>query len=85
MSNFEKLTALGAEVVGGDLVWKHKILGHFRNGDLQLTDEGVKAAAIEDVEVKVAKPKAEKKSKKDAAPVDTDAVADGEPEITIDE
>jgi hypothetical protein len=52
MSNFEKLTALGAQVVGGDLIWKHKVLGHFRNGDLHLTADGTAALDIEDAQVK---------------------------------
>jgi hypothetical protein len=66
MSNFEKLTALGAESVGGDLIWKHKVLGHFRNGDLQLTEEGVKALEIDDVVVKEDKPKRKPKAEKPA-------------------
>lgn len=54
MSNADKLIAIGAQVVGGDLIWKHKILGRFRDGDLQLTEEGqaVLAQDIQDVEVK---------------------------------
>ena len=52
MNNLEKLLALGAEVVAGDLIWKHKHLGSLRNGDLTLTEEGVKALDIVDVEVK---------------------------------
>jgi hypothetical protein len=52
MNNLEKLLALGAEVVAGDVLWKHKHLGTLRNGDLTLTEEGVKALDIVDVEVK---------------------------------
>lgn len=52
MNNLEKLLALGAEVVAGDVLWKHKHLGSLRNGDLTLTEEGVKALDIVDVEVK---------------------------------
>lgn len=40
MTNEQKLLALGAECVGGDLILRHKVLGRFRNGDLYLTDDG---------------------------------------------
>lgn len=40
MTNEQKLLALGAECVGGDLILHHKVLGRFRNGDLHLTDDG---------------------------------------------
>ena len=62
MSNADKLIAVGAQVVGGDLIWKHKVLGHFRDGDFALTEEGKKVLDqdIEDVEVKETKPKAKK-------------------------
>ena len=33
MTNLEKLLALGAEIVTGDLIWKHKHLGYLRNGE----------------------------------------------------
>ena len=70
MSNADKLIAVGAQVVGGDLIWKHKVLGHFRNGDFTITEEGQKVLAqdIEDDEVKETKPKARKA--KAAEPVD---------------
>ena len=71
MSNVDKLLALGAEVVAGDVLWKHKVLGRFRNGEFIPTEEGLKALDIDDaVEVKP-------KSKKGKA-------AEAEPEITID-
>jgi hypothetical protein len=60
MSNFEKLTAMGADVVGGDLLLKHKVLGRFRDGDLQLTEDGLKMLEIDDVVVKEDKPKTRK-------------------------
>lgn len=62
MSNADKLIAVGAQVVGGDLIWKHKVLGHFRDGDFTLTEDGKKVLAqdIEDVEVKETKPKSKK-------------------------
>ena len=86
MSNFEKLTAMGADIVGGDLVFKHKVLGHFRNGDLHLTEEGNKMLEVDDVEVKedkAAKPAAKKTSKKAAEPVDVLPTAGDEPEIDM--
>ena len=53
MSNVDKLLALGAEVVAGDVLWKHKVLGRFRNGEFVPTEEGLKALDIDDaVEVK---------------------------------
>ena len=73
MSNVDKLLALGAEVVAGDVLWKHKVLGRFRNGEFIPTEEGLKALEIEDaVEVKP-KPKRAKAEAKD-----------DEPEVSID-
>jgi hypothetical protein len=59
MSNVDKLLALGAYSCGGDLIWKNKVMGHMRDGDFVLTEEGkaVLAMDIEDVEVKQDKPK----------------------------
>lgn len=71
MSNVDKLISLGAECVGGDLVWKHKLLGRIRNGDLQLTEEGVKTLEIEDVVVKEDKPK---RGLKKSTPVADEAI-----------
>lgn len=92
MSNYDKLKALGADIVGGDLIWKHKVLGSFRNGDLVLTEDGLAALEIEDAVV-VTKPAAKKAKKADAAPAPEptsdapagDAPAGDEPELTIDE
>lgn len=74
MSNADKLIAIGAQVVGGDLIWKHKVLGHFRDGDFTLTDDGKKVLDqdIEDVEVKETKPKVRKAKAVEATPVDID-------------
>ena len=83
MSNFEKLTALGADVVGGDLIFKHKVLGRFRNGDLILTEEGVKMLDVEDVAVKEdapARPARVARKKPEAPVVEVPA----EPEIELD-
>ena len=93
MSAFEKLTAMGADVVGGDLIFKHKVLGHFRSGDLHLTEDGQKMLEIDDVVVKedvpAAKPaarapRAPRAAKAAApAPVETLPVAESEPEIDL--
>ena len=94
MSNFEKLTAMGADVVGGDLVFKHKVLGHFRNGDLHLTEEGNKMLEVDDVVVKedvpAAKPaartpRAPRTAKAAAAPVEELPTPDAEPEIDLND
>lgn len=95
MSNFEKLTAMGADVVGGDLILKHKVLGHFRNGDLHLTEEGQKMVAVDDVVVKedapaapAAKPAAKAAPRRRAAaetkPVEALPQPETEPELEID-
>ena len=83
MSNFEKLSALGADVVGGDLIFKHKVLGHFRNGDLQLTEEGQKMLQVDDAVVKEDVPKTTRPARrtaKAAAPV-TEPTPEADPEI----
>lgn len=84
MTNLEKLQALGAEIVTGDLIWKHKHLGYLRNGELFLTDEGTKALDIVDVEVKEvvepAAPKSLRGRKKAAEVVEAaEPVVDAEP------
>lgn len=77
MSNLDKLIAVGAQCVGGDLLWKHKVLGSFRNGDFHISAAGeqVLAQDITDVEVKAevtkAKP-ARKKSQVEPMTDDTD-------------
>ena len=71
MSNVDKLIALGAQAVGGDLVWKGQLLGQFRNGEFIITPEGEDALNIEDVEVREVKPR----RKKEDAPAVEDAVA----------
>lgn len=82
MTNLEKLLALGAEIVTGDLIWKHKHLGYLRNGELFLTEEGTKALDIVDVEVKeVVEPAAPAKGlrgRKKAAEVEDAPAADVE-------
>lgn len=65
MTNEQKLLALGAECVGGDLILRHKVLGRFRNGDLYLTDDGKQLieqdveGAVEEVKPKRARAKTE--------------------------
>ena len=67
MDDVEKLLALGAESVAGDLLWKHKVMGTSRNGVFQVTPEGLAALEIVDVEVKVIEPKPKKTKKVEAA------------------
>jgi len=80
MSNADKLIAAGAQCVGGDLIWKHKVMGSFRNGDFQITEDGkaVLDMDITDVEVKEPKKPAAKKAKV------VDAVETGKPADEFD-
>lgn len=78
MSNFEKLVAAGAEIVGGDLILKHKVVGQFRNGDLLITEDGLAALAVDDVEFKEVEP-ARAKGRKKA--VETPVDPEGDIEI----
>lgn len=70
MTNTDKLIALGAYSCGGDLIWKNKVVGRMRDGDLQLTEDGVEALAMDvtDVVAKEDKPKAAKGLKAPKAP-----------------
>jgi hypothetical protein len=81
MSNFEKLAALGAEVVGGDLILKHKVLGHFRNGDLSLTAEGQKLLEADNTPNDAPSPRAPRTARKKAEAMQLDLF--GEPEISL--
>jgi hypothetical protein len=51
MSNLDKLLEKGAQVVGGDLILRHKVMGQFRNGDFFVTPEGMAELDIIDVVV----------------------------------
>jgi hypothetical protein len=73
MSNVDKLLALGAEIVAGDVLWKHKVLGRFRNGEFIPTEEGLKALDIDDaVEVKPKSRRAKVEAKDDELEVSID-------------
>lgn len=52
MSNLEKLLSTGAECVMGNIVWRGKLLGSLRNGDLILTEAGMAELDVDEVEVK---------------------------------
>ena len=71
MSNVDKLAALGAYSCGGELLWKHRVMGYLRNGDLVLTEDGKQALAMDvtDVEVKEDRPKRKPKVEKVETPV----------------
>jgi hypothetical protein len=49
MSNLEALIAKGAQVVGGDLIFKHKTVGRFRDGDFLVTEDGLAELRVIDV------------------------------------
>lgn len=63
MSNLDKLLERGAQVVGGDLILRHKVMGQFRNGEFYASEDGLLELEVEEV---VAKPK--RKKAEDAAP-----------------
>jgi hypothetical protein len=65
MSNLEKLLEKGAQVVGGDLILRHKVMGQFRNGDFFVTPEGMDELEIIDVVVPKEVKKTTKKAKVD--------------------
>lgn len=63
MSTLDQLLALGAQSVGGVLVWKGKALGHFRSGQFFPTDEGLSAAQITDVVAREVPPQPEARTR----------------------
>jgi hypothetical protein len=69
MSNLEKLIAKGAQVVGGDLLLRHKTVGRFRNNDFLVTEDGLAELQVIDVVVKPAPaPEAEQPAPKAEQP-----------------
>lgn len=52
MSTLDKLIAMGATAVGGDLVFKHKSMGQFRNGEFYPSLDGLAMAEIDDAVIK---------------------------------
>lgn len=62
MNNLDKLISKGAYSCGGDLILDRQVVGHLRNGDLHLTDEG-KAVIEADVEDAVVVREAKRKPK----------------------
>lgn len=59
MTNLDKLISLGAYSCAGDLILGRKIVGHLRDGDLVLTDDGKRVIEqdVEDAVVVREKPK----------------------------
>lgn len=55
MSALEILIERGAQVVGGDVVFRNKSMGRLRNGVFDISHDGEQELAIEEVEVKPAK------------------------------
>lgn len=70
MSNLDRLLAKGAQIVGGDLILRHQVVGMFRYGDLIITPEGEAELEIVDVEVKETKKPRAKKVEETATPAD---------------
>lgn len=70
MSNVDKLLAKGAQIVGGDLILRHQVVGMFRFDDFILTPEGEAELEIVDVEVKEVKKPRAKKAESEATPTD---------------
>lgn len=70
MSNADKLVALGAYSCAGDLMWKGKVMGQLRNGDLILTADGLSALSMDvtDVVAKEDRPKRARAPKAEPAP-----------------
>jgi len=81
MTDFEKLVALGAEVVGGGLFLKHEALGYFRNGELILTDEGRKLLVADSMLSDASLPRAPRAGRKKAEAVALDLI--GGPKINF--
>jgi len=63
MNHADKLISLGADCVGGVLIYKNRELGKFRNGVFDINADGLKLIEMDitDVEVKETKPKKAKK------------------------
>lgn len=82
-TKLEQLMAKGGQIVGGDLIIRHQVMGQFRNGDFFVTPEGLAELDVIDVvEVKeVAKPAKASKAKKEEAPVE---VVEPTDEVTIE-
>lgn len=83
MSIEQKLIDQGAQCVAGQLLMKHTVLGNFRNGVFIPTEDGLKAAEIDDVVIKSetpAKPKTPRKAKvveqADGTPIASDVDLD---------
>lgn len=86
MSNLEQLLKLqGAQVVGGAVLWKHKVLGLLRNGEFHITEDGKAALNVEDVEVKEIKADKPAKARAAKAPAAAkDYQAGGDLEIELE-
>jgi hypothetical protein len=76
MSTLDKLIAMGATAVGGDLILKHKSMGQFRNGEFYPSIDGLAMAEIDDAVIKTETVKTSRKKAAEPAPVAE--------EITID-
>ena len=78
-SNLEKLMARGAQIAGGDVLLRHKVVGRFRDDDFYVTEDGLAELEVDEVEVKEVKaPTKSTKKKVEEAPaaVETDVTID---------
>lgn len=67
MSQEQTLIDRGAEICCGDLIFKGKTLGRYRNGQFQITEDGLAELEVVDVAV-VEVPAPKRKAKADPAP-----------------
>lgn len=71
MSLLQTLLDRGAEAVGGDLIFRGKSMGKFRNGEFVPSEDGLAEGEIDEAQVKVvtaAKPEKKGRGKKESAP-----------------
>lgn len=72
MSKLDQLLNRGAVCCAGDIILRNVVMGRMRNGDFQITPEGIAELEIEDVvavEVVEQKPKKRAKAEPVAEPV----------------
>lgn len=72
MSNLDKLLELGAYSCAGDLIFKNKVVGILRDGDLHLSDDGRK---LLDMDISDAVVVSETTAPVDAAPASSEPAA----------
>ncbi len=81
-NNLDQLLAKGGQIVGGDLILRHQVMGQFRNGDFFVTEAGLAELEVVDV-VEVKEIKKPKKAKEDAPDPALSAAAEGDVTIEV--